>query len=104
MERGNEGGGGGPEQPPHKIIEMVDREEAEGDAKMSQVIRDIEMYKKIQEELEQEEINITKHNFEVLENVRRGQDGRDDQVNEMENFAKDQIEIYRKELLKEQEE
>lgn len=49
----------------------------------------------MQEDLDRDERNLTEHNKEVLELVQRGQDGRDDSVNELEAFAREQIDLYR---------
>lgn len=52
----------------------------------------------MQQELDSSERNLTDHNAMILEAVQREQVGRDDEANEIEVFAKQQLELYREEL------
>ena len=83
-------------------LASIAQSNVEDDERLNQVIRDIESYNRIQEDLDRDERNLTEHNKEVLELVQRGQDGRDDSVNELEAFAREQIDLYRQERAKEQ--
>ena len=83
-------------------LASIAQSNVEDDERLNQVIRDIESYYRIQEDLDRDERNLTEHNKEVLELVQRGQDGRDDSVNELEAFAREQIDLYRQERAKEQ--
>ena len=65
---------------------------------MQRILNDIEDYNRLQADVEREERD---HHQNVLDQVQKVQEGRDDQVNEMERFAKEQIELYRLELEKE---
>ena len=76
------------------MARRIEREEADGDAKMQQVLRDIEAYNQLQADVDREERDF---NQNILDQVQKGQVGRDDQIDEMVRFAKEQIEIYRKE-------
>ena len=77
-----------------EMARRIEQEEADGDEKVEQVLRDIEAYNRLQADVEREERD---HNQNILDQVQKGQVGRDDQVDEMERFAKEQIELYRKE-------
>lgn len=83
-------------------LASIAQSNVEDDERLNQVIRDIESYNRMQEDLDRDERNLTEHNKEVLELVQRGQDGRDDSVNELEAFAREQIDLYRQERAKEQ--
>ena len=76
------------------MARRIEQEEADGDAKMQQVLKDIEAYNQLQADVDREERDF---NQNILDQVQKGQVGRDDQIDEMERFAKEQIEIYRKE-------
>ena len=76
------------------MARRIAQEEADGDEKVQQVLRDIEAYNRLQADVEKEERD---YNQNILDQVQKGQVGRDDEVDEMERFAKEQIEIYRKE-------
>lgn len=83
-------------------LASIAQSNVEDDERLNQVIRDIESYNRMQEDLDRDERNLTEHNKEVLELVQRGQDGRDDSVNELEAFAREQIDLYRQERANEQ--
>lgn len=76
-------------------MQQIDKDDIEDQEKLSKVMHDIAQYNRIQEELDQSEKDLTDHNSKILAAVQQSQDGRDDQVNELEKFARDQLEIYR---------
>lgn len=61
-------------------------------------MKDIEYYNLMQLQLDQDERDLTDHNSKVLEEVQKRQEGRDDNVNELEKYTIEQLEQYRREM------
>lgn len=85
------------QQPSSTRFNTTQAEDAEDDDRISKIMRDIESFNLIQAELDESEKQLTDHNSAILAAVHVHQDGRDDGANELMEFTKQQIELYKAE-------
>lgn len=66
---------------------VVDGVKEEEDEVLTRVMKDIEQFKRIEIEFQEEERLASENNMNVLRDVERYQEGRDDNQNELEQFV-----------------
>ncbi len=69
---------------------------------MQRILADISAYNKMQAQLDQDERDLTEHNFRMVEEIEKAQSGRDDDK-EIQRFAQEQYQVYKK-MLEDQDE
>ena len=80
---------------------QVDLEDNEPDERMAKIMKDIEEYKQYEKEIEEEGKHKDNLNTKILEDIQRRQEGRDDNVNELEAFTRKQLDMIQEDAANE---
>ena len=58
-------------------------------------MQDLESYRAFQAEIDQSELESTENNTRIIDEVNKAQEGRDDNINALEVFTRQQIDLYK---------
>ena len=58
-------------------------------------MQDLESYRAFQAEIDQSELESTEINTRIIDEVNKAQEGRDDNINALEVFTRQQIDLYK---------